>query len=88
MAVDHVCNRIDSVRDRLPNAIDGLEPKKLGSGRIFERTDEEVRAGQTGGKSLPKFYGHALVLLASGPRYIDVAAGHRPDHNFYLGNPV
>jgi hypothetical protein len=26
------------------------------------------------------------VLLSSGPRYVDVAAWHRPEHNFYSGN--
>lgn len=72
----------------VPNAIDGFELKKLGSGRIFERSDDELRAGTADGKSPPKFYGHALVLLPTGPRYIDVAAWHRPDHNFYSGNAV
>ena len=70
----------------VPNAIEGFEIKKLGTGRIFERTMEELDAGKTAGKNLPKFYGHALVLLPSGPRYIDVAAWHRPEHNFYSGN--
>lgn len=70
----------------VPNAIEGFELKKLGSGRIFERSDEELRVGQASGKSLPKFYGHALVLLPTGPRYIDVSAWHRADHNFYSGN--
>jgi hypothetical protein len=70
----------------VPNAIQGFELKKLGTGRIFERTAEELNGGQATGKSLPKFYGHALVLLPSGPRYIDIAAWHRPEHNFYSGN--
>jgi len=70
----------------VPNAIEGFEIKKLGSGRIFERTTEEPNAGRATGKNLPKFYGHALVLLPSGPRYIDIAAWHRPEHNFYSGN--
>jgi len=70
----------------VPNAIQGFEIKKLGTGRIFERTAEELNAGKAEGKNLPKFYGHALVLLSSGPRYVDVAAWHRPEHNFYSGN--
>jgi hypothetical protein len=72
----------------VPNAIEGFELKKLGIGRIFERTAEELNAGKATGKNLPKFYGHALVLLPSGPRYIDVAAWHRPEHNFYSGSAV
>ncbi len=68
------------------NAIDGFEIKKLGTGRLFERTDEQIAAAKAGGKSLPKFNGHALVLLPSGPAYVDVAAWHRPEHNFYSGN--
>jgi hypothetical protein len=68
------------------NAIEGFELKTLGSGRLFERTDEEIAKAKAGGKSLPKFYGHGLVLLPSGPRYIDLAAWHRPEHNFYSGN--
>lgn len=72
----------------VPNAIEGFELKKLGSGRIFERTDDDVRAATADGKAPPKFYGHALVLLPTGPRYIDVAAWHRAEHNFYSGNAV
>ena len=72
----------------IANAIEGFELKKLGTGRMFERTDEELSAGKATGKNLPKFYGHALVLLPSGPRYIDVAAWHRPEHNFYSGSAV
>jgi hypothetical protein len=30
--------------------------------------------------------GHGLVLLPSGPRYIDLSAWHRPEHSFYSGN--
>src|SRR5262249_34394840 len=74
------------MEEPVPNAIDGFEIKKLGTGRIFERSDEDVRSGKAAGKNLPKFYGHALVLLASGPRYVDIAAWHRPEHNFYSGN--
>jgi hypothetical protein len=70
----------------VPNAVAGFEIKKLGTGRIFERNTEELNAGKATGKNLPKFYGHALVLLPTGPRYIDIAAWHRPEHNFYSGN--
>jgi hypothetical protein len=70
----------------VPNAIDGFELSKLGSGRLFERSDEEIAEGKARGKALPKFYGHGLVLLASGPRYVDMSAWHRPQHNFYSGN--
>jgi hypothetical protein len=72
----------------VPNAIEGFELKKLGSGRLFERTLEELSAGTATGKNLPKFYGHALVLLPSGPRYVDIAAWNRPEHNFYSGSAV
>ena len=68
------------------NPIQGFEIKKLGTGRIFERSTEELNAGKSEGKNLPKFYGHALVLLPTGPRYVDIAAWHRPEHNFYSGN--
>ena len=37
-------------------------------------------------ENLTRFYGHDLVLLPSGPRYIDMSAWHRPEHNFYSGN--
>jgi hypothetical protein len=47
----------------VPNAIEDFEIKKLGSGRIFERSKAELDAGKASGKNLPKFYGHALVLL-------------------------
>ena len=70
----------------VPNAIEGFKIERLGSGRIFERNAEEINAGKATGKNLPKFYGHALVLLPSGPRYVDIAAWHRPEHNFYSGN--
>jgi len=68
------------------NAIEGFELARLGTGRLFERTDDQVAAAKAQGKSLPRFFGHALVLLPSGPRYIDLAAWHRPEHNFYSGN--
>ena len=55
---------------------------------MFERTDEQIAAARKDGKSLPKFYGHALVLLASRPRYIDMSAWHRSNHNFYSGNAL
>jgi hypothetical protein len=45
-------------------------------------------AGASGdGKAPPKFFGH-LVPLMIGARYIDVAAWHRSEHNFYSGNAV
>lgn len=68
------------------NAIEGFELTKLGTGRLFERSDEQIATAKAGGKNLPKFFGHGLVLLPSGPRYIDVSAWHRPQHNFYSGN--
>jgi hypothetical protein len=68
------------------NTIEGFELKKLGAGRLFERSDDQVAAAKAGGKTLPKFNGHALVLLPSGPAYIDLSAWHRAEHNFYSGN--
>jgi hypothetical protein len=68
------------------NAIEGFELKQLGSLRLFERTDDELKAATANGKSLPKFYGHGLVLLRSGPRYVDLSAWYRPEHGFYSGN--
>lgn len=68
------------------NAVEGFELTKLGAGRLFERSEEQIAGAQKDGKSLPKFFGHALVLLASGPRYIDLSAWHRPEHGFYSGN--
>jgi hypothetical protein len=70
------------------NAIEGFELKKLGTGRLFERTDEQISTASAEGKTLPKFYGHALLLLPSGPGYIDMSAWHRPKHNFYSGNAL
>ena len=49
------------------NAIEGFELTKLGSGRLFERTDEQIATAKAGGKTLPKFFGHGLVLLAIRP---------------------
>ena len=80
--------KTELTEDGISNAIQGFELKKLGTGRMFERTAEELNAGKATGKNLPKFYGHALVLLPSGPRYIDVAAWHRPEHKFYSGSAV
>jgi hypothetical protein len=68
------------------NAIEGFELSKLGTGRLFERTDDQVAEAKAKGKELPKFFGHGLVLLPSGPAYIDLAAWNRPEHNFYSGN--
>jgi hypothetical protein len=74
------------IDEPVPNAIEGFELTKLGSGRLFERTDDQIAKAKGEGKALPKFYGHGLVLLPSGPRYIDMSAWHRPEHNFYSGN--
>jgi hypothetical protein len=68
------------------NAIEGFELKQLGALRLFERTETEIQAAKANGKSLPRFYGHGLVLLPSGPRYIDLSAWYRPEHSFYSGN--
>jgi hypothetical protein len=68
------------------NAIEGFELKQLGTLRLFERTEAEIQAAKANGKSLPRFYGHGLVLLPSGPRYIDLSAWYRPEHGFYSGN--
>jgi hypothetical protein len=71
----------------VPNQPEGFELTKLGSGRIFERGEEELSAAAATGAKQPKFYGHALVLLATGePSYIDLSAWHRPEHGFYSGN--
>jgi hypothetical protein len=65
------------------NQPEGFELKRLGTGRIFERGDDEL----TKNPKLPKFYGHGLVLLSSGEfTYIDLSAWHRPEHGFYSGN--
>jgi hypothetical protein len=70
------------------NAVEGFELKKLGTGRLFERTEEQIAAAKAESKTLPKFYGHALLLLPSGPSYIDMSAWHRAEHNFYSGNAL
>ena len=65
------------------NQPEGFELKMLGTGRIFERSDDQLA---TNAKQ-PKFYGHGLVLLASGePTYVDLSAWHRQEHGFYSGN--
>ena len=46
------------------NAIEGFELTKLGSGRLFERSDEQIAKAKADGKALTENYGHALVLLA------------------------
>jgi len=66
------------------NAVQGFELTRLGHGKIFERTDEELATAKTAGKTLPKFYGHVLVPLASGPVAVDLAAWNRG--KFYSGN--
>ena len=69
------------------NQPEGFELKKLGSGRIFERSDAELAAAADKGTKLPKFYGHGLLLLPSGEAtYVDLSAWHRPEHGFYSGN--
>ncbi|HEY7309279.1 MAG TPA: hypothetical protein VH643_07990 [Gemmataceae bacterium] len=68
------------------NAIEGFELKQLGALRLFERTEADIQAAKANGKSLPRFYGHGLVLLPSGPRYVDLSAWYRPEHGFYSGN--
>jgi hypothetical protein len=66
------------------NAIQGFELTKVGYGKIFERTDEQLTTATAAGKALPKFYGHVLVQLASGPVAVDLAAWNRG--KFYSGN--
>jgi hypothetical protein len=69
------------------NQPEGFELKQLGSGRLFERADEELNAAARTGSKLPKLYGHGLVLLDGGePAYIDLSAWHRKEHGFYSGN--
>jgi hypothetical protein len=69
------------------NQPEGFELKKLGAGRIFERSDDELAAAAAKGTKLPKFFGHGLVLLPSGEAtYVDLSAWHRPDRGFYSGN--
>jgi hypothetical protein len=66
------------------NKPEGFELTRLGTGRIFERGEDELAKAD---KKVPKFYGHGLVLLPSGdPIYIDLSAWHRPEHGFYSGN--
>jgi hypothetical protein len=66
------------------NAVQGFELTRLGYGKIFERSDEEVATAKASGKNLPKFYGHVLVQLASGPVAVDLSAWNRG--TFYSGN--
>jgi hypothetical protein len=47
--------KTDVADGEVPNAIEGFEIKKLGTGRIFEHSAEEVNAGKATGKNLPKF---------------------------------
>jgi hypothetical protein len=69
------------------NAPNGFELKSLGTGRIFERGDDELNAAAATGNKPPKFYGHGLVLLDGGElAYIDLSAWHRKEHGFYSGN--
>ena len=62
------------------NKPEGFELTKLGSGRIFERSEDELAKNP----KLPKFYGHGLVLVAGEPAYIDLSAWKRD--GFYSGN--
>jgi hypothetical protein len=62
------------------NKPDGFELTKLGSGRIFERTEDELAKNP----KQPKFYGHGLVLVGGEPAYIDLSAWKRD--GFYSGN--
>src|SRR5450631_908438 len=65
------------------NQPEGFELTKLGTGRIFERSDDELSKNT----KLPKFYGHGLVLLQSAEvTYVDLSAWHRQEHGFYSGN--
>jgi hypothetical protein len=68
----------------VPNAIQGFELTRLGSGKIFERTEEEIAKARTQGKNLSRFYGHALVLTRAGVRAVDLSAWARD--GFYSGN--
>ena len=72
------------------NAIEGFEINEIGRGKIFERTEAELAANP----KQPKFWGHGLLQLASGPSYIDLSLWHRPAskekgasyNDFYSGN--
>ena len=73
------------------NAIEGFEISEIGRGKIFERPADELAANP----KQPKFWGHGLVQLASGPSYIDLSLWHRPAskekgagyNDFYSGTP-
>jgi hypothetical protein len=62
------------------NKPEGFELTKLGSGRIFERSEDELAKNP----KQPKFYGHGLVLVGGEPAYIDLSAWKRD--GFYSGN--
>jgi hypothetical protein len=68
------------------NAIEGFEINKLGTARLFERSDEQIAKAKDESKNMPKLYGRGLALLPSGARYIDTSAWHRPQYSFYSGN--
>lgn len=55
------------------DAIYGFEIKKLGSGRIFECTHEQMRAGQNRRLEGVKILRTRACAFPSGPRYIDIA---------------
>lgn len=72
------------------NAVEGFEISEIGRGKIFERPAAELAAHP----ERPKFWGHGLVQLPSGPSYIDLSLWHRPAskekganyNDFYSGN--
>ena len=72
----------------LPNPIEGFELTKLGSGKFFERTEQEIATAKAAGKNLPKFYGHVLVFTGDGVRAVNVSAWKRTGQGreFYSGN--
>jgi hypothetical protein len=72
----------------IPNPIDGFELTRVGSGKFFERPEDEIAMAKASGKNLPKFYGHVLVYTPAGPRAVDVAAWKREGQGrtFYSGN--
>jgi hypothetical protein len=60
----------------------------------LDSTIEEARRRIAAHPDRPKFWGHGLVQLASGPSYIDLSLWHRPAskekganyNDFYSGN--
>jgi hypothetical protein len=62
-----------------------FELKKVGTGRIFERGDAEIDYARRSGKKLPRFSGYGLVLLPSGPAYLDLSVWPQ-EPGIYSGN--